>query len=352
MAVFKNERGTWNCKFYYTDWTGTRKQKKKEGFKTKKEAQTFEADFLNSCKTDIGITFENLVTNYMQDCKARLKPTTYENKKLLIYTKLIPYLGKMLIKDISAATVRKWQNKIITDKRNYAPTYQKAIHNQLSAILNYAVKYYGLTANNAAKCGSIGKKNADTMLFWTYEEFSQFIKAVEDRPMSKVIFNLLFFSGMREGEMLALTLNDFNFEKNTVKISKNYAKVNGEELIQEPKTPKSKREISLPKKILDMIKTYSETLYDYKPNERLFLTSKYSLKRQMVYGCKKSGVKQIRIHDIRHSHASMLIEKGIAPLAISERLGHEDIQTTLNVYSHLYPNKQAEIAEMLSDYVN
>ena len=91
-----------------------------------------------------------------------------------------------------------------------------------------------------------------------------------------------------------------------------------------------------------------ETIYGYKPNERLFPTTKSSLYRAMKKYSELAGVKKIRIHDLRHSHASLLIEKGVPPLAISERLGHEDIQTTLNTYSHLYPNKQNEIADMLS----
>lgn len=84
MAAFKNNRGTWTAKFYYTDWTGKRKQKKKEGFVTKKETLQFENDFLNKCKSTVNITFRNLVENYMEDCKVHLKPTTMENKKFLI----------------------------------------------------------------------------------------------------------------------------------------------------------------------------------------------------------------------------------------------------------------------------
>ena len=102
---------------------------------------------------------------------------------------------------------------------------------------------------------------------------------------------------------------------------------------------------------MEIIKRYSESLYDYEPTERLFHISKSKLHQYMVKYSGLSGVKRIRIHDIRHSHASMLIELGVAPLAISERLGHEDIQTTLNTYSHLYPNKQNEIAEMLASRI-
>lgn len=345
MAVYKNERGSWNYKCYYTTWDGKYKQRKREGFKTRKEAVAKEAEFLNSCKTDITITFSNLAASYLEDSKARVKPTTYETKENMIRTKLLPYFGDFSIASIDTITVRKWQNEIIAG--NYKPTYQKVIHNQLSAILNYAIKYYGLQSNAAAKCGSIGKKKSDNIQFWTLEEFRQFIQSVENNPTTKTIFYLLFFSGMREGELLALTLGDFDFEANTVDINKTYARIKGQTIIQEPKTPKSKRKIVLPKFIMDMIKDYANQLYAYKSTERLFNVAKNYLHRAMTKYSNISGVKRIRIHDLRHSHASMLIELNISPLAISERLGHEDVQTTLNVYSHLYPNKQNEIANTL-----
>ena len=349
MPAYKNERGSWNVKFYYTDWTGKRKQKKKEGFKTKKEAQAFELDFLNKCENSVDITFRNLVANYMDDCRVHLKPTTLANKQFLIDTKILPYFGDMRICDIDISTVRKWQNELISHENGYSQTYLKTVHNQLSAIFNFAVKYYKLPSNPAAACGSMGKKKAEGMQFWTKEEFDQFIPHVSDKPMSKVIFYLFFYSGIREGELLALTLNDFDFDKNTVSITKNYARVNNQDIIQTPKTPKSKRTITLPVEIMEMVKEYSDMLYDYKPTDRLFPTQKSYLTREMVRGCKLSGVKKIRIHDLRHSHASLLIELGFAPLLISERLGHENVETTLNTYSHLYPNKHGEVAEILSN---
>ena len=351
MPAYKNERGTWNVKFYYTDWTGKRKQKKKEGFTTKKEANAFEIDFLNKCKTSVDITFANLVKNYMDDCRVPLKPTTIANKEHLISTKLMPYFADMHICDIDISTVRKWQNELISHENGYAPTYLKTVHNQLSAIFNFAVKYYKLPSNPAAACGSMGKKKAESMQFWTKNEFDSFIEAVADNPLIKVVFNLFFFSGIREGELLALTLNDFDFENNTVNINKTYARLGSQDIIQEPKTPKSKRIITLPVEIMDMVKEYSNMLYDYNPSQRLFLTTKSQLSREMERGCKIANVKKIRIYDLRHSHASLLIELGFAPLLISERLGHENIETTLNTYSHLYPNKHEEVAQRLSKLI-
>ncbi len=348
MPSYKDEeRSTWYSSFYYTDWMGNKKKKMQRGFKTQKEAKSFEREFLERSQGSPDMTFGNLVKLYMEDCKSRLKPTTYAGKEFLINTKLLPYFENMPINKIEATTIRKWQNALLDHENNYAQTYLKTVHNQASAIFNFAMKYYKLPSNPARTCGAMGKKNADSMLFWTTEEFKKFIPFVSDKPISKVIFELLFWTGMRSGEMLALTMNDFDFENKTVSISKNYARHEGTDLILEPKTPKSKRIITIPSFICDMIKEYVSKLYDYEPHDRLFPVTKSYLYCEMSRGSKKANIKRIRVHDLRHSHASLLIEEGFSPLLISERLGHENIETTLQTYSHLYPNKHSQVADRL-----
>lgn len=352
MPVYKDEkRGTWYCKFNYKDWTGANKQKMQRGFKTQKEAKAFEREFLNKAHASCDMTFGSLVELYMEDCQSRLKPTTLENKKYVIDLKVLPFFKDMPINTITPTTVRKWQNELISHENNYSQTYLKTVNNQLSAIFNFAVKYYKLPSNPVRICGSMGKKNADSMKFWTVEEFNKFITAVEDKPVSKVAFELLFWTGMRSGELLALTLNDFDFEALTVSINKNYARMGDQDLILEPKTPKSKRVVTIPPFLGTLVQEYASKLYDYEPDERLFQVTKYYLHHEMDRGCKKSKVKKIRIHDLRHSHASLLIEMGFSPLLISERLGHENIETTLQTYSHLYPNKQSEVADKLQKLI-
>lgn len=348
MPVYKDEkRNTWYTSFYYTDWTGCRKKKKKEGFKTKKEATDFEREFINKAETNCDMTFGSLVELYMEDCKSRLKPTTYNNKEYTINLHLLPYFKNKPINTITASNIRKWQNQLISSDEKYSQTYLKSIHNQMSAIFNFAVKYYKLPNNPARVCGSMGKKQANSMKFWTVEEFKKFIDIVKDKPASEVMFNILFWTGIRSGELLALTADDFDHDALTMRINKNYARVGNQDMILEPKTPKSNRTVTVPKFLSDMVKNYVERLCDYEPHERLFTNTKHYLKHEMNRGCKKSGVKVIRIHDLRHSHASLLIEKGYSPLLIAERLGHENIETTLQTYSHLYPNKHGEVAEQL-----
>lgn len=348
MPVYKDEkRGTWYTSFYYTDWTGNKKKKKKEGFKTQKEAKAFEREFLNKAHASCDMSFKSLVELYLEDCKSRLKPTTLNNKEYIISLKILPYFSDMPINTITPATVRKWQNTLLSSENNYSQTYLKTVNNQLSAIFNFAAKYYKLPSNPARICGSMGKKNADSMLFWTVDEFNKFIECVQDKPVSKVAFSIMFWTGIRSGELLALTYNDFDFENKTVSINKNYSRLEGKDLILEPKTTKSKRVITIPQFLCELVQAYKEQLYDYKPSERLFQVTKYYLHHEMDRGSKKANIPRIRIHDLRHSHASLLIEMGFSPLLISERLGHENIETTLQTYSHLYPNKHSEVADKL-----
>ncbi|AZK44806.1 site-specific integrase [Paenibacillus lentus] len=347
MPVYKDEkRGTWYAKFNYTDWTGVIKQKLKRGFKTQREAKAYERDFLSKANAGPEMTFGHLVELYMEDCKSRLKPTTYENKEYIINLKILPYFKNLQLNAIEPATVRKWQNELLTDENNYSQTYLKTVNNQLSAIFNFAVKYYRLPSNPARICGSMGKKNADSMQFWTSEEFNKFISEVH-KESARIMFEILFWTGIRSGELLALTSNDFDFVSLTISVNKNYARHQNQDLILEPKTPKSKRIITIPQFLADKVQEYISKLYDYEPHERLFTYTKHYLNHEMKRGCAKSGIKKIRIHDLRHSHASLLIELGFSPLLISERLGHENIETTLQTYSHLYPNKHSEVASRL-----
>lgn len=156
-----------------------------------------------------------------------------------------------------------------------------------------------------------------------------------------------YWSGIRSGELLALSLRDFDFAARTVTIDKNYARLDKEDLILEPKTPKSNRTIGIPKRVCDMVKDYASRLVDYEDGDRLFDVTKGFLYHEMKRISEQSGVKKIRIHDVRHSHASLLIELGTNILLVSERLGHEDVETTLEIYGHLYPKKDEEVAGRL-----
>lgn len=157
----------------------------------------------------------------------------------------------------------------------------------------------------------------------------------------------MYWCGIREGELLALTPEDFDLEKGTLTISKSYQRLNGRDVITEPKTTKSNRVIKLPQFLCEEMKDYLKTLYDVGENERIFPVTKHYLRHEMVRGCKETSVKCIRVHDLRHSHVSLLIDLGFSALAIADRVGHESIDITYR-YAHLFPSRQSEMAEQLN----
>lgn len=181
------------------------------------------------------------------------------------------------------------------------------------------------------------------MDFWTHEEFLVFWKSLQEDTDLSLIFSLLYYSGMRIGELLALEKTDFDPGSGTVSITKTLRRYKKEDIITPPKTPKGKREVRLPDFLSEALKKYIAVRSDTGNGDRIFLRSRHSIDRAMRKHCRLSGVKKIRIHDLRHSNASLLIEMGVSPILIAERLGHENVETTLNTYSHLYPGKQAEV---------
>ena len=354
MPVYYDEKQkSWYCKFYYTDYTGTKKQKLKRGFKLQREAKEYERNFLETKQTDVTITFENFIKIYNEDMKPRIRKHTYNQKQYVINLKLIPYFGKLPLSEITPACVRKWQNELIEfrDENNkpYSETYLKYMNNQLSAIMNYAVNFYGLKENPCRKAGSIGKSHAEEMQIWTTEEFKQFIEKVSDKPQSRVGFLVLYYTGIRIGELLALEYADIDFEGKKISITKSYQRIKKEDVITEPKTPKSIRDISVPDFLLEELMTYTKKLYGLRKHDRIFPYTKHYYELEMIRGTEGGEVKKIRLHDLRHSHASLLIELGFSPLVIADRLGHEKVETTLNTYSHLFPNKRDEVSEKLQN---
>ena len=160
-------------------------------------------------------------------------------------------------------------------------------------------------------------------------------------------FQMLYWCGIREGELLALTPVDFDFTRETVTISKSYQRLNGKDIITEPKTEKSNRTITLPDFLTAEMQGYIGSLYGIQPDDRIFPFTGSFLHHEMERGCRLSGVKKIRVHDLRHSAISLLIDMGFSPLAIADRVGHEAIEITYN-YAHLFPSKQQDMAKQLS----
>ena len=289
MPAYKEENGTWTSKFKYRNWLGEYKQKTKRGFARKKDALDFEATFKANYIRSANIPFDELDIRNWQNW---VRQKGYEKK---------PDVG-------------------------YAPTYLKSINNEMSAVMNYAVRYYKLPDNPCVRAGSMGKGSADAMQIWTLDQFELFISAA-DKTDAKIAFDILFWTGIREGELLALTPADF-LPGLKLSITKSFAVVEGEHIIKDPKTENSNRTIAIPEFLYNEVQEFTKS----------FLL--YEVKRM----AKAAGLDPIRVHDFRHSHASLLIEMGFNILAVSERLGHKDVKTTWNTYAHLYPDKGRQIA--------
>ena len=348
MPAYKDEKtGKWFAKFYYTNWQGIKKQKWKRGFATKKEALGFERDFLEKQSANPDMTFQNLYEIYMEDMAARLKQSTLLTKKTVLQTHILPFFGSKPINEIKASDVRRWQAKLMSSPNNYSQTYLKKINTELNSIINYAKRFYDLNTNPCGKAGTIGKAKAEEMDYWTYDEYIAFREGVKDKPLSYICFEVLYWTGMREGELLALSPADIDFDNKLISINRTYQRIGGKDVFTSPKTRKSKRKIPIPDFLCQELSDYIQSRYMLDADERLFPVTKSYLSHEMIRGCKNTGVKKIRIHDIRHSHASLLINQGCDALMLADRLGHEKVSTTLNTYSHLFPHKQQELVHSL-----
>ncbi|MCQ6286615.1 tyrosine-type recombinase/integrase [Bacillus cereus] len=350
MVIYKDkERGTYFFIVRVRQLDGTQKQVKRRGFKTKKEAREAEAKMLVEKETNSGLTFAQVADSYFNWYCQRRKQSSINVIKNVIYNHLLDEFGKVKIDQITAKNIMNYQNKIIN---NYSAEFLKKIHTILSAIFNFGIKFHGLNINPAKIAGNFEKESNKRMNFWEFNEFKQFISIVDD-SIFKTFFSTLYYSGARKGELLALTWEDINFAEQTISINK--TEYNRQ--VTKPKTKASNRIIMLPKTVTNLlkrIKKEAELAAPVKNDYVVFGTfydsiSTTTLDRKYSQYVDKAKVKKILLHEFRHSHASYLINKGVSPLVVAQRLGHSDVATTLNTYSHLYPSKQAEVVAYMEE---
>ena len=353
MPVYKDEDSNlWFVKYSYKNRIdGKFHGVTKRGFKTKREALAWEKEDRSKVRGILDMRFDSFAKIYLEKQSVRIKPSTLAVKKEMIEHHLLPYFGKLKVNDINPQDVMNWQTELMKIKKNgkgYSKSFLKTIHNQLSAILNFAVRYYGLPSNPAGMVGNMGTDKEIEVKFWTKKDYLKFREYVMEDPMYFYSFECLYWLGIREGELLALTVNDFDFENQKVDINKTYYVLNGEEYVTSPKTRKSIRTISVPKFLCDEMKDYLKMIYNPKNDSslRIFPLTKSGLNRKIKAGAKEMNLPEIRVHDLRHSHCSLLIEMGYSAVAIAERLGHESVHITYR-YAHLFPTVQNRMANDL-----
>ena len=353
MSIYKdNVTGKWRVVYRYTDWTGKTHQSSKRGFPTKREALMWERELLLKKEAKLDMTFESFYEIYVEDMQNRIRDNTWGTKTNIARTKILPYFGKRKIGEIEPRDIIAWQNELLAIRqpngKSYSSSYLQKIHSQLSAIFNHAVNFYHLPSNPAQKAGNMGKEEHREMLFWTKEEYLKFIEAVKDKPYSYHAFQILYWCGLRVGELLALTSQDIDFDNKVIRITKSYQRLEGKDVITDPKTPKSKRNVSMPDFLCEELKDYIGRLYGILPTDRIFHLTKSFLHHEMTRGAEKAGVKRIRIHDLRHSHVSLLISMGFSAVSIENRVGHESVDITYR-YAHMFPTEQTQMAKLLNE---
>ncbi len=355
MAVYKDkwngyEGDTWRVAVYYKDWRGVRKKHDKRGFATKKEALVYEREFIAKSRKNIQMGFETFVSIYLKDIRPQIKLNTYITKENIINSHILPYFKERVLAEISPTDILQWQNELLglrdENGKGYSPVYLRTIHNQLNAIFNHAVRYYELPKNPCHGVKKLGKERGKEMLFWTLDEYQKFAEAIKDKPMSYYAFQILYWCGIRCGELLALTRTDFDLDAKVLTINKSLQMLKGKEVVTPPKTEKSNRKINIPDFLCEEMQDYFDSIYKIDENARLFPISKSYLHHELDRGSEAAGVKRIRLHDLRHSSCALLINLGYSPVQIGERLGHESVTITER-YSHLYPSVQRMMAGSL-----
>jgi integrase len=261
-------------------------KKMKRGFETKKEAQDWERHFKLEKASSLDMTFGDFYRRYEEDVKPKVRENTWNSKVWVIEKKILPYFKDLVMRDITPRDVLAWQNEMrkleSKDGEKFKGTYLRKMQAELSAIFNHAVKYYELPKNPAVIAGPLGQHHADEMLFWTKEEYMRFIPEVANKTYSYMAFELLYWCGIRIGELMALTPADFDFDKNKLSITKSYQRISGRDVITKPKTPKSVRMISMPENVALEMRDFLDSIYGIEPGDRIFVISKSYLHQRWI----------------------------------------------------------------------
>ena len=357
MASFE-QRGKsklWSVKFYVIDADAHRKEKRLSGYRTKKAANEAYLEYLKDIEKmrekereeKSKIPFREVYARFLENERTKLKESSYNDLVGATNLHIIPTFGEKIISEIKPLDILNWQNNVLS---SFSYNYKSKIRTRLSSIFKFAEIYYDLPNNPMRRVAPLKNKEAKKeMLFWTYEEFSRFVEKVES-PVYKLFFTALFLSGCRKGELMAVGADDIDLEKSTLSISKSITtKTNaGPWEVTTPKNNASYRTIYMPKSLL-------EKMIDLqKQNGGRFIFGgaaplpTTTIDRVLRTAAEKAGVKRIRVHDFRHSSASYLVSSGATIVAISKRLGHSNIEQTLNTYSHLMPSDQDLISRAIN----
>lgn len=352
MAVNRNAKGVIYFKVRYKDIDGTLKQKKTENqsWNTLKEAKEAERRFLDGLRDkNYKITYSNLFGFYIEDRKTKFKNRSMLTCLDVHKSHILPTFGKMLVTSITKDHIKRWQKNLL--EKGYSNDYLKKIQTTFRSVLIWGVNYDKIEKNPFTIEYVKSKKPKHEKLFFTLDEFNKFIDVI-DNPEDNLLFSMLYWCGLRKGELQALTFNDIDLETKAIHVTKNFDTRSHE--ITTPKTITSYREIIVPDRLYELLKLHLSNMVK-KPafsKERFLFgydvpIASTTLERRKNKYCALAGVKQIRIHDFRHSHVSLLINMGLSDFDIAKRLGHSRDMVN-NTYGHWFKQNQLDLVEKLN----
>lgn len=351
MPSYKDKNGNWYVKY---------QNKTKRGFKTKKEADKYEAQLkVGSLELNSNVSFEVVEKDFLECKKNSVHYGTFEKYKAAIDNVIDVYFdNKKKISQITKLDCRRFHDKL--RELDYSTKHKNFLLTVFKAIFKHASLYFDIK-ENPSLCLEKFKTTYDEMLkskdkelnIWTVEEFERFVSEI-DNPSYKTFFIIMYYTGLRLGEALALKWKDFKDGQLDIYKSITFKSNVGTYEEKEPKNANSIRKVCVGNNIIEILDKYHEremSVYGYKDSWFIFgrenplATS--TIDRIRDRACKKANVKRIRIHDLRHSHASYLISNGVNIVAVSRRLGHSDINMTLKTYTHLFKNDEKEITGII-----
>jgi integrase len=345
--------------------SGKRKQKTQSGFKTKKEAQAALAELVNNVEKGHYVEptkkkFKDFTLDYLEQVyRNRVKKSSYETAQNILITHVVPWFGNVDLNDIDQFLVHEFYNEKIQE--GYSSSYIQKMHEMVRMILRVAYKWEVLQKDIASmiEAPRLIKKE---MGVWTIKQVNEFLKFAKHSRYHPVYF-IAAYTGMRKGEILGLMWDDIDFEEKTLTINKTLYKTTRDGfLLQEPKTANSIRTIYIDDDIIRVLKKQKvkqnlEKLKFggvYKEHNMVFAqeTGEYvnpgGVNGLFTRFIEQSGLPRIRFHDLRHTHATILLQMGVNPKIVAERLGHSSVQITLDTYSHVLPSMKKDLSEQFS----
>lgn len=342
--------------------TGKRIQKFKNGFRTQKEAQEWRlkmlADFGKGALTsNSSMSFGKFLNDYfIPDYQSNVRQRTFDMAQSKF--KRLSYFENMRLSDILAPHVKQWQNAMFIE--GLSNNYIRSVHQILQQVFDLAVRLGMLPTNIAKQVGNV-KKDKPKVDFWTVEEFQKFISTFDKSNIYDLLyfttFWFFFMTGVRTSELQAIEWSKLDFENGTVLVDCSmYYKNQKEWYITDTKSISGTRLIYLDDDTLEHLKYWKQAQSQIGKCRFVFSIAdsplvKSTLKRTLHMHSEFANIKSIRIHDLRHSHASFMLSLGMNDLEMQNRLGHADIKTTLGTYSHLRPNAMKEVAERMTGQV-